>query len=194
MKLNTKAIAITIIFAALTIALIPLKIPAMYLVGFYYRFWEIPIVAAFLLFGPRCGVSVAVLGTLAELTLFFGPTGVIGPPVAFWVTMNMLLGVYVADRLLKRKASQDRYFGIKKVTYFTVLGTLSRIAISPVVTYVLYSLLIPLVGGPSFSDAYLMAIIPITMLFGATITLYTIPIAYLIARVVSRNLKIGTQF
>jgi riboflavin transporter FmnP len=191
-NLNTKAIALTIVFAALAIALSPIAIPAGYLSGFFYRFWEIPIVAAFLLLGPKSGVIVAVLRTVAELTLFTSPAGVLGPPVTFLVTLNMLLGVYAAYRLLKRKASQDENLGSKPVMYFTALGTFSRVVLSTFVTYVLFRFLLPLVGF-SFSDTQIMALIPVVMLFDLTLSLYTIPIGYLMARIVSRNLKIGNQ-
>jgi len=191
LKLNTKAIALTIIFTALAIALSPIAIPAGYLPGFFYRFWEIPIVAAFLLLGPKSGVTVAVLRTVAALTLFPGPVGVIGPPVTLLVTLNMLLGVYAADRLLKRKA-WDKNLGTKPVMYFTALGTLTRVALSTFVTYVLFRFLLPLVGL-SFSDTQIIALIPVVMLFDLTLSLYTIPVGYLMARIVSRNLKIGNQ-
>jgi hypothetical protein len=55
--LNTRAIALTIVFAALSIALTPVAIPAVYMIGFFYRFWEIPIVAAFLLLSPKIKVG-----------------------------------------------------------------------------------------------------------------------------------------
>jgi riboflavin transporter FmnP len=190
-KLNTRAIALTIVFTALAIALSPIAIPAGYLPGFFYRFWEIPIVAAFLLLGPKSGVIVAVLRTVAALTLFPGPVGVIGPPVTLLVTLNMLLGVYAADRLLKRKA-WDKNLGTKPVMYFTALGTLTRVALSTFVTYVLFRFLLPLVGL-SFSDTQIIALIPVVMLFDLTLSLYTIPVGYLMARIVSRNLKIGNQ-
>jgi riboflavin transporter FmnP len=191
-KLNTKAIVLTIVFTALAIALSPVVIPAGYLLGFFYRFWEIPIVAAFLLLGPKSGVTVALLRTVAALTLFPAPAGVLGPPVTLLVTFNMLLGVYAADRLLKRKASQDENLGTKPVMYFTALGTLTRVVLSTFVTYVLFRFLLPLVGL-SFSDAQIMLLIPVVMLFDLTLSLYTIPIGYLIARIVNRNLKIGNQ-
>ena len=192
MKLNTRAIALTIAFAALTIALTPVAVPAVYLTGFFYRLWEIPIVAAFLLLGPKIGVTVAVLRTLAELTLFPGPTGVLGPPIALLLTLSMLLGIYSADRLLKRKASQDKNLGIKPVTYFTSFGTLCRTVVVPFVMYAMYRFLLPL-GGPSFSDAQIMALMPAFMVFALTLSLYTIPVGYLIARTVGRNLKMGNQ-
>ena len=191
--MNARAIALTIVFTALAIALNPVAIPAGYLPGSFYRFWEIPIVAAFLLLGPKSGVTVAVLRTVAEMTLFPGPVGFLGPPLALLGTLGMLLGVYSADRLLKRKASQDKNLGTKPVTYFTALGTFSRVAISPFVAIILYRVLLPLVAGLSFSDAQIMALIPFVMLLALTLSLYTIPIGYLIARIVGRNLKVGNQ-
>jgi riboflavin transporter FmnP len=191
-KLNTKAIALTIVFAALAITLNPVAIPAGYLLGFYYRFWEIPIVTAFLLLGPKSGVTVAMLRTIAALTLFPGPVGPLGPPIALLVTLNMLFGVQAANRLLKRKDSQHENLGTKPVTYFTAFGTLTRVALSTFVTYILYRFLLPLVGL-SLSDAQIMALIPVVMLFDLTLSLYTIPIGYLMARIVSRYLEIGNQ-
>jgi riboflavin transporter FmnP len=191
-KLNTKAIALAIVFTALSIALTPVATPAVYLPGFYYRFWEIPIVAAFMLLGPKSGVTVAVLRTIAALTLFPGPVGILGPPIALLVTLNMLLGIYAAERLLKRKTSQDENLGTKPVLYFTALGTFSRVVISTFVTYFLYRFLLPL-GGLSFSDTQIMALIPVVMLFDLTLSIYTIPVGYFIARIVSRNLKTGNQ-
>jgi riboflavin transporter FmnP len=91
--LDTKAIALTIVFAALAIVLTPVAIPAGFLLGYFYRFWEIPIVVAFLLLGPKIGITVAVIRTIAELTLFLGPAGFLGPITAFGGTMSMLLGV-----------------------------------------------------------------------------------------------------
>ena len=190
--MNTKAIALTIVFAALAIALNPVAIPAGYLLGFYYRFWEIPIVTAFLLLGPKSGVTVAMLRTIAALTLFPGPVGPLGPPIALLVTLNMLFGVQAANRLLKRKDSQHENLGTKPVTYFTAFGTLTRVALSTFVTYILYRFLLPLVGL-SLSDAQIMALIPVVMLFDLTLSLYTIPIGYLMARIVSRYLEIGNQ-
>jgi len=192
-KLNTRAVALTIVFAALAIALNPIGVPAVYLPNFYYRFWEIPIVAAFLLFGPKIGVTVAVLRTVAELTLFPGPAGVLGPPIVLVLTLSMLLGVYSADRLLKRKASQDKNLGIKPVTYYTAFGALLRTVIAPFVMYAMYRFLLPLVVGISFSDIQIMALMPAFMLFALTLSLYTIPVGYLIARTVSRNLKVGSK-
>ena len=189
MELDTKAIALIIVFAALSIALTPVAVPAVYMVGFFYRFWEIPIVAAFLLLGPKSGVTVALLRTLAELTLFPGPLGFIGPITALGGTLSMLLGIYLADKLLKRKASQDANSGRKSVTYFAAFGGVSRMAIVPFIMYPVWRFLIPRV----LSNAQIMALVPPLMLFAFTLCLYTIPVGYLIARIVSRNLAVGNR-
>lgn len=178
---------------ALTIALDPIKIPRMYLPGVYYRFCEIPIVAAFLLFGPKIGVSVAVLNVLAELTIFYGPTGVIGPPTVFVLTLSMLLGVHSARKLLTLEASRNVNLGLKPVACFTAFGALSRTAIAPLVMYPTYRFLIPLVVDLGFSDAQVVALVPAFMSVALIFSLYTIPVGYLIASVVGRNLKVGNQ-
>jgi riboflavin transporter FmnP len=189
-KLNTKAIALIIVFAALSIALNPIGIPAVFLTGFYFRFWEIPIVIAFLLLGLKSGVVVAVLRTLAEMTLFPSPAIFIAPPIAFLSTLGMLLGLHFAGRLLKNKTSQSKNPGKNPVVYYTALGTLVRLSFSPFLTYFLYRFLLPTVGI-RMPEPAIMGLIPLVLAFGLVLSLYTIPIGYLIARVVSRNLKVG---
>jgi riboflavin transporter FmnP len=190
-KLNTKTIALIIVFTAIAIALNPVVIPVVFAPGFF-RFWEIPIVVAFLLLGPKSGVTVAVLRTLAELTLFPGPAGILGPPIVLIATLGMLLGLYIATRILKHKHFQGKNLGKKPVMYFTVLGTFFRVSISPFTTYILYRFALPLFGIRVPQSA-IMGLIPVLMLVALILALYTIPIGYLLARIVSRNLKVGNQ-
>jgi riboflavin transporter FmnP len=190
MTMNTREIALIIVFTALAIALNPVGVPAVFLTGFYFRFWEIPIVIAFVLLGPKSGVAVAVLRTVAEMTLFPGPAIFIAPPLALLSTLGMLLGLYVAGRLLKRKTSKNENLGIKPLVYFTSLGTLVRLSFSPFLTYFMYRFLLPIVGI-RVPELAIIGLIPLVMLFSLVLSLYTIPIGYLIARVVSRNLKVG---
>jgi len=189
--LNSKTIAITIIFSALAIALIPFKIPAIFLFGFYYRLTEIPIVTCFLIFGLKCAVSVALITTLAQLTILIDSTGIVGPLVGILTLLIMLLGLYAAQRLMKQKLLSNEHSKIKSILFLTGSGTLSRIAISPFATYLLFGLLIPLTGGPTFSNDFILGIMPFTMLFGATVSLYTIPLSYPIARLISNQMKIN---
>jgi riboflavin transporter FmnP len=187
--LKTRAIALIIVFVALSIALTPVAVPAVYMTGFFYRFWEIPIVIAFLLFGVKLGVAVTVLRTLAELTLFLGPAGVVGPLAALGGTLSMLLGIYLAGWLLKHKASQDRNSGIKSATYYTALGALFRMLIAPLVMYPVWRFFLPQV----LSDVQIIALVPPVMLFALTLCLYTIPIGYLVAKIVNKTLAVGNR-
>jgi len=77
--MNSKSIATLSIFAALTVVLnlSPIKVPAPYALFLIYQIWEIPIVAAFALYGPLMAVAISVLNTLVLLAVFPGalPTG-----------------------------------------------------------------------------------------------------------------------
>jgi len=57
--MDSKTLATIAVFAALTVvlSLSPVKIPAPYAPFLIYQLWEIPIVAAFLLYGLRVGVQ-----------------------------------------------------------------------------------------------------------------------------------------
>jgi riboflavin transporter FmnP len=186
-ELNTKEIALIVVFAAIAVALTPVAIPAVYVQGFFYRLWEIPIVAAFLLFGPKIGITVALLRTLAELTFFPGPAGIIGPLFVLPVTLAMLLGIYVGSFLLKRTAQMDKMRGVKPVAYFIVFGVLFRTICAPPVSYVMFSFLL------GFPAQQVIPLVPIFAVFALTLSLYTIPFGYLIARVVSRSLRVGDR-
>ena len=54
-----------------------------------FHFWEIPIIVAFLMFGLKIGVTVAVLRTLAALTLFPTPAGFVAPPITLLATLGI---------------------------------------------------------------------------------------------------------
>lgn len=187
---NTRTIALIIIFTALAVALNPVGIPSVFLPGWYFRFWEIPIAIAFLLLGLKGGVAVALLRTLGELTLFPSPVIFLGPLTALLGTLVMLFGLYAADRLLKRKVSRNEDLGRKPIAYFTTLGTISRMAFSPIAAYLLYGLLLPMIGF-TIPEPAIIALIPFVLLFDLILSLVTILPSYLMAKIVSRNLKVG---
>jgi riboflavin transporter FmnP len=190
---NSKEIALIITFAALTIALDPIRVPTVYLPGVFYRFCEIPMVVAFLLFGPAIGISIAGLNMFAEMVLFPGPTVIVGRPVVFVLVLSMFLGIYSARWLLNREISQNSNALLKPVLYCTAFGALFRTVVAPITNYPLYRYAVPLLTGVSMSDSRAMALLPAFMIYALTFSLYTIPVSYLIARVVSRNLKLGNQ-
>lgn len=192
--MDAKAIALIIAFAALAIVLNPVRIPSVFWPGFNYRLWEIPIITAFLLFGPKCGISVAVLNGAAQIVFFPGPAGAIVLPWGVVLMLSMFLGIYIASKLIDSRVSQGKNLGKKPIVYFTAFGTLSRVVIMLFVDYGVYLFLLPIVMGRTFTDAYIIALMPAMVIFNITVPLYSIPVSYLIAKTVSKNLEVGKQF
>ena len=189
--MNTKQISLIIAFTALTIALDPVRVPSVILPGVYFRFCEIIIVVAFLLLGSAIAISIAGLNTLVEIILFPGPTVLVGRPLVFLLTLSMLFGIYLAGKLLKRKAFQNPNRKVKSVIYFTALGALFRAAVAPLLNYPMWRFVIPALAGIPLSFEQVMALMPAFMLYAVVFCLYTIPIGYFVARVVGRSLKLG---
>jgi riboflavin transporter FmnP len=186
--MKTKEIALIIIFVALTIALDPVRIPSGYLLGVSYRFSEIPILAAFLLFGPKIGVSIAAFNVPAEIMLFPLPGMILGVPFVFVLTLCMLAGIHFASKHLKSKGTplDDR----KKGLYYTAFGTLSRTIVAPFLVAINYKFVLPIVGF-QLLDIQILALMPALALYALTFSLYSIPIGYIIARTIDKNLKIS---
>jgi len=185
--MNTKTIAAIAVFAALTVALYylaPVRIPAPYATFLIYQIWEIPIVVAFLLFGPLVGVTVTTINTIVLLFLFPGalPTG---PLYNLAAVLSMLLGIYITLRFVVRN------FKIRSkallVVFSTAIGSVLRVGIMTIVNWAFLRYPYPI--GFNMPDGALIAILPLIGLFNFTVTLYTIPIGHLIARVVSTGTK-----
>src|SRR3989304_4896032 len=125
--MNTRSIAIIITFTALCIVLIPLRIPSVYWPGFYYYWWEIPIIAAFLLFGFKVAISISVLNTFARLVIVPG--------------LSPFLQLYTI--LLRRVSDGKPISGARATTYFTALGVAVRAGIMPFIAYAEYHTIFP---------------------------------------------------
>jgi riboflavin transporter FmnP len=193
--MNARSIALITTFAAIAIALNTIRIPTIYWPGFSYHFSEIPIVVAFLLFGPTVGVLVDVLHIAGQLLFFpVGPVGFVVYPMGFVAVLLMLAGVYLASRFTSRKVGSEKPLSEKKRTiYLTAFAAAIRGGIMPFLTYgVLYHALLPLVLGTSIPEAYIIALVPSFVLYNVTLPLYTVPIAYFVATKVGRYLKIET--
>jgi riboflavin transporter FmnP len=125
--LDSKSIAAIIVFTALTLVLnlSPIKIPAPYAPFLIYQVWEIPIVAAFVLYGPKVGVPVAIINTLALLIIFPGelPTG---PFYNLAAILSMLVGIYIVQKVAFAFRSQNNEY-VTEVTVYMVLAMLSMI-------------------------------------------------------------------
>ena len=181
MRINSKTITIIAVFAAVSIvlSLSPLKFSAPFAPFLYYQLWEIAIVTAFLLYGIKVGFAISIVNTVVLLLVFPGdlPTGPIYNLIA---VISTLVGVYIIQRGLGKR------FNKGKETILTALSTASaiilRVTNMTIVNWIV--LRYPPPFGYSIPVSELPTILSVTALFNITIVLYTIPIAYIIARAV----------
>jgi len=191
--MNTKSIALIICFGAIAIALNTVKIPVFFWPGNFYQVCEIPIVIAFLLFGVKIGLSVGVINLAGQLLFFlYGPVYIAAYSMAFVAISLMLIGVYFGSIFIKRKAASIKPLDAKKsIIYLTFFVVLFRGGIMPFIDFgVFHHLILKLVLGIPLSDVYIAGLFPVFVLFNATVPLYTIPIAYVVASKVGSYLKI----
>jgi len=195
--MKTKAIALTIVFAALTVALNPeltkIFLPAPYAPFLLYQIWEIPIVAAFLLVSPKSGVAIAALNAVVLLAIFQGASP-LGPFYNLAAILSMLLGIFVAHKLFAKRFSPERdstgtwKYNTTLAAAYTAFGIIFRVGFMGVVNYV--TLRYPPPVGFSLPEISIVGYyLPVTSIFNATLALYTIPLGFFIAEVVRRNFK-----
>lgn len=186
--MNTKVLAVTIIFAALTaaMALLHIRIPAPYAPFLLYNLWEIPIIAAFLIAGPASGIIVALLNTGVLLAFDPGPLPT-GPFYNLAAVLSTLAGVYIAYKLSKGKTTGAANV-FKIATVGTVLGIVLRIVVMTLVNYA--TLRYPYPIGFGLTEFEIIAFLPLGALFNGTQALYAIPSAEFIYRLVKNRLKI----
>src|SRR4030066_848886 len=163
--MNPKTLALTIVFAAVTVALNPaftnIAFPAPYAIFLYYQIWEIPIVAAFLIGGPKTGVFISILNTVVLLAVFPGasPTG---PFYNLAAGLSMLLGIYLAYKLVasKQKTENSTFrYGTKLIAFSTALGIIFRVGIMSIVNYAFLRFPPPI--GYSYTEAAIIPFLPL---------------------------------
>jgi hypothetical protein len=194
--MNVKSIALTITFAALAMALNAVRIPSIFYPDVPFQISQIPIVVAFLLFGARIGVSVGVINMIGALTLFpIGLDGVFLYPMNLLSVLIMFAGLYVASRFVLRDGKLDRSPFWKKPTVgSTALAIAFRGGIMPFFDYATYRFLVPPVYGISLPEAYIVGLVPAFVLYNVAVSIYTVPIAYIVATKVGKYLKIAPHF
>ena len=195
--MDAKSIALIITFAALAIVLNPaisgMGIPYPLLVGLWFQVWEIPIMVAFLLFGFKIAVAAGLINVGFLLAVFPGPSQPYYPTNII-AQLGMMLGIYLASRILSRNASTDNPVSKPKLVSLSILlAILFRVTfMAPVMFGILY--LDPLQMFPTTPAWYIVAIIwPPQAIFNVILPLYMIPSSYLIARLISRNMKVGNR-
>jgi riboflavin transporter FmnP len=184
--MNPKMLAAIAVFSALTIALnqSPFKFPAPYAPFLYYQIWEIPIVVAFLLFGPVAGASVSAVNAAALLVLFPGalPTGPIYNLVA---SLSMLTGILGAHWLMNSVGKGRKE--VMLTVLATLFGVVSRVIVMTIINWAFIGYPPPV--GFSMTEEAIIAIMPIVAFFNASLAVYTIPAGYVLARAISRGIK-----
>jgi riboflavin transporter FmnP len=191
-KLESKPIAFTITFSAIAIALNAVKIPSIFYPNTTFQFAQIPIIVAFLTFGVKIGVLVGALNLLAALFLFPLPNGLIVYPMDFVSLSIMFLGLYIGSRLTKgRNESEIPGFRKKTMIGFTAIAAAFRVGLMLPVDYWLIShVLLPAIYGIRLPEAIILSLLPAFIAYNAIVALYTVPIAYVIAKSLVRFLKI----
>jgi len=187
--MKTRTIATIVVFAALSIALnllSPIRIPAPYAPFLIYQIWEIPIVAAFLLYGALAGSMIAVLNTVVLLAVFPGelPTG---PFYNLAAILSMFLGIIVAQKISERYPDSfgDTSLGIM----VTSAGIFLRTVAMALVNWVFLRFDPPV--GFSLPETAILAYVPLVILFNATLALYTIPSGYVLAKAVKSGMEMA---
>lgn len=195
--MNTKSITLIAVFAAIAIILNAIRIPSIYYLGFFYAFYDIPVLVAFIIYGFKIGFLVEVIHIMGE-EIFFptGPAAVVIYPFGLVIHAFMFLGIYVAFKIIQRKRAEGNFVGEKKgIIYSTGLATALRGGLMPFIDYlILYNIVLPLALGVSIPQSYILTLVPAFIVYNITSTLYAVPIAYLTATKTSKYLKIKAKY
>jgi riboflavin transporter FmnP len=193
-KSNAKSLALIIIFVALAVALNVYgpKIPYPFAPYLFFQLWEIPIVTAFLLIGPKSGILVTAINTLILFVVFPGelPTG---PLYNLAAVLSMMIGVYIPYRVATRGCKTENmstYLRKHLATLtllVTALGATTRVIGMTGINY--FALQQPFPIGFSLPQPAVLAFLPFGGLFNAIIAVYTIPIAIGITVAIASRIK-----
>jgi riboflavin transporter FmnP len=187
--MNTKELATTIVFAALTVALNPgvsgIGVPAPYAPFLIYGLWEIPIVAAFLLISPASGIIISLLNALVLFAFFPGPLPT-GPFYNLIALFSMMLGLFIAQRFITHGSTQQ-IKALKIAAASTILGIVLRVVVMTLVNF--FTLQQPYPIGFEMDELAALAFLPAGALFNGTVVLYTVPMGEFIASVIKSRLK-----
>jgi riboflavin transporter FmnP len=194
-KSNTKVLALIVIFTALAVALNVYgpKIPYPFAPFLFFQLWEIPIVVAFLLIGPKTGIAVSVINTLILFAVFPGPLPT-GPLYNFIAVLSMLLGIYLPYRLATHGCKTGNLGSYLRnhlliiTIAVTAIGATLRVIVMTVVNYFALPQDYPI--GFSTPQPAVLAFLPFGALFNAIIAAYTIPIAIVITIAIMSRVKI----
>jgi riboflavin transporter FmnP len=187
--MNAKAVAMCSLFAALAIVLYRVRIPVP---SFQLYFWEIPIVIALLLFGPKFGFSVAVVSVFSQAIVFPSSMGIVFPIWNLIAMSTSLAAIALVQWLIRNwnKGSESKSRWPKPIVLLVLAALISREALMPFINYFMYKFMMPLVGLPQ-TDLAITTAITLSLIYDAILILYTVPSSYYIAKRVNMSLKMG---
>jgi len=180
---RSRRLSLIALFTALAVVLnLVVAVPAPYEPFLFYEVWEVPILLAVLMLGFWDGTTVAVINTL--LLEAYRPGALpVAPLYNLAAQLSMFAGVLPADRAARRWGWEGR----KLVPAATASGAAVRTAVMTVVNGVVLPLPYPVGFGSGLfpiTPADVPGLLVPIGAFNFTIALYTIPLAYTLARAV----------
>ncbi len=190
-ELNTKTVSLTITFAALAIALNPaitgIGVPFPPIPGLIYNLWEIVIITAFLLMGFKSGISIVVINAFFLFAVFPGPSRPMYPLNNTAAVLSTITGIFIVNRLTNRGFQKGNIQpGAKIVAFSTGLAILFRVVVMAPLMYVNTALIN---GLPT--PIVLRFVLPFQAVFNVTFLLLAVPVGYLVAGIIKRNLRLS---
>jgi len=178
-----RRLSLVALLTALAVVLnLAVAFPAPYEPFLFYEVWEVPILLAVLMLGFWDGATVAVLNTL--LLEAYRPGALpVAPLYNLAAQLSMFAGVLPVDRTARRRGWEVR----KLVPAATATGAAFRTLMMTVVNGIILPLPYPVGFGSGFSPitpADVPGLLVPIGIFNFTIALYTVPLAYTLARAV----------
>ncbi len=192
---NAREIALVVSFAGLAIVLNPavsgLGIPYPPLPSsLIFNLWEIPVIAVFLLFGFKLGMSVAAINALFLLSVWPGPSRPFYAPGTFLSALSMMLGVIIMYRVVGHRLPTETFANRARITAIaTVFASLLRIVVLGAYMYLL--LKSPVYSAP---DPFIFGVfLPWQAVYNVAQPIITVPLAFIVARGINRSLKVDVK-
>jgi len=187
--MNAKTVALIVALAALAIAANPalsgIGLPFPPIPGLVFNLWETIIIVAFFLTGFRGGLAVAIINAVFLLAVFPGPSRALYPLTNTIAISSMMIGVFLAHRILTRRHNQGEMPSRNKtLSYYTVSAMVLRIIVMAPIMYALLWV--------TWVQSAAVMVLPLQAIYNVIQTSFTIPLGYFVARLVNRNFELGS--
>ena len=162
-----------------------------------YIFAGIPVLISFLLYGFKVGLLVQIIHIIGQEIFFpVGPGGLVTYPLTLLLFIFSFSGIYFANKLTNNiNNSKEQPIEKKKIISYTIFAAAFRGTLGPIIDYgLLYGIFLPIALGRIFPQDFIIALIPSFIIYHVTTILYSVPVAYIISRKISKYLKIKPRF